>query len=92
MTLNECREQLSDIDARIAPLIEQRMDVVLHIARIKQDMGLPVRDEAQEAKKLGAVSALVKDEYRPYIEQIFKEMFAASRACQEALRGGDAKR
>lgn len=86
MTLEEGRALLSDTDARMAQLFERRMDIVRQIARVKEQSGLPVRDEAQEKRKIEAVSALVKDEYRPYAEHLFKEMMASSRAYQEALR------
>lgn len=91
MTLDECRQRLNEIDERMIALFETRMDIVRAVARIKQASGLPVRDEAQEQRKIEAASALAKDEYRPYAEQLLKDLFALSRAYQERLRAGDIK-
>ncbi len=91
MTLDECRQRLNEIDGRMLSLFEDRMDIVREVARIKQASGLPVRDEAQEQRKMKAASAHTKDEYRPYAEQLLKSLFALSRAYQERLRAGDIK-
>lgn len=92
MTLDAYRAQLAEKDQELALLWQERMDLVVKIARLKEQSELPVLDRGLEKQKIKAVSALVRNEYRPYIEELFEKLFDLSRAYQQALREKDVKR
>lgn len=58
MDLNSLRAEIDAIDARLVPLIVQRMRVSARIADVKRKEGLPVRDAAREAAVLNGAAAL----------------------------------
>ncbi|MCK9308295.1 MAG: chorismate mutase [Methanoculleus sp.] len=47
MSLDAVRNGVQEIDERIIDLITERQRLAAQIARLKQENGLPIRDEAQ---------------------------------------------
>ncbi len=83
--LSRLRGELERIDGRLLALFAERMETVERIAAVKEELGLPVRDEAREALLL----ARVREEAGPLADEaeaLFTELLAVSRARQERLR------
>ena len=56
MTLDEIRKKIDEIDGRLLPLFEDRMDCSKEVARIKKGQGLPILNEAREQAVLENIS------------------------------------
>ncbi|HOB06512.1 MAG TPA: chorismate mutase [Methanoculleus sp.] len=55
MSLDAVRNEIREIDEKIIDLIAERQNLAAEVARIKREMGLPLRDEAQRRVVLDRV-------------------------------------
>jgi len=55
MSLDAVRNEIRAIDEKIIDLIAERQNLAAEVARIKREMGLPLRDEAQRRAVLDRV-------------------------------------
>ncbi len=85
MNLQQCRKQIDAIDDSLVALLCQRMALSAQIGRLKQAQGLPVSVPAREQEILDAVGAKAGPELSGYIQALYRELFAQSRACQQSL-------
>ncbi|HPY43716.1 MAG TPA: chorismate mutase [Clostridia bacterium] len=85
MTLEEARLALDGIDAQLARLFDQRMQVIDRIAVIKQGSGAPVHNPAREAAVTGRLLEMTGTVYREELLALYDAIFAISRARQEHL-------
>lgn len=80
------REKIDALDRAILPLLEQRMDVALRIARIKKEQQKQVQDEAREQEVLTNLQTnITQQAYEPALMQIYQSIMAASKAVQQAM-------
>ena len=70
MTLEEARAEIAAIDREMAALFERRMAAAEPIADWKQMYGLPIRDEAQEARVIERGMAQIDD---PAIRALYSD-------------------
>ena len=92
MTLEELRREIDGIDSQLLPLFLRRMECAAKVAQLKQEQGLPVRNEAREQQILDGVAARA-GAYGGEARVLFTGLMAASRAAQHHLLGsGDALR
>ena len=63
--IKEMRSEIDAIDASIAQLYRQRMEVARRIGRFKLEHNLPVDDPQREAQLLTARTAELEPELRP---------------------------
>ncbi|MBR0311458.1 MAG: chorismate mutase [Oscillospiraceae bacterium] len=61
MTLEEARAEIAAIDREMAALFERRMAAAEPIADWKREHGLPVLDEAQEARVIARGAAQIEN-------------------------------
>ena len=90
-SLDNLRGEINEIDNEILSLIKQRTDISTRIAKAKKEAGLPVRDAAREAEILDRISGEAGADLKPFAEQIYKWLFAASRRNQERILGKSQK-
>ena len=84
MELKDYRAQIDAVDAELVRLFQARMDIAAEIADFKQAHGLPILQPAREQEKLDVLSAQVRPEIRPYLRELYTELFSLSRRYQEA--------
>ncbi len=84
--LARLRGEIDRIDAQLLALFLERMRVVDEIGETKRSLGLPVRDEAREAKLLARIRAQA-GERADEAEALFQALLAISRGRQEHRRG-----
>lgn len=90
MSLDESRKAIRAIDEQIASLFAERMEAVRDIAAYKQEQGLPVEDEQQEARILEECGALIEDEeMRPFYLQFQQHAMDVSKSWQHHLMQED---
>ena len=70
MTLEEARAEIAAIDREMAALFARRMAAAEPIADWKQMYGLPIRDEAQEARVIERGVAQIDD---PAIRALYSD-------------------
>ncbi len=88
MDILEYRQQINEIDDQIVALLEKRMDVAAGIGEEKRRKGLPAYDAAREQEKIELVKGLAKkEEYKPYIGQMFADIMAQTRQMEKDLKG-----
>ena len=84
MDLQEARQVIDEVNTELVPLIERRMDAVIHVTQYKREHGLAVYDAAREAAVLDKVAALSKNpEYAPYIKKIFQAIMDVAKEYEE---------
>lgn len=85
MELTDLRTKIDDIDAQIASLFVQRMDVVKEIAQTKAERNLPVYDPQRERQKLAELAQQVGDALAPATDTLFSQIFDLSRSVQHRV-------
>lgn len=90
--LLKLREQIDEIDAALTQLFQRRMDVSEGVARYKLRRGLPVLDPAREEQKLRDIAAKCRPELAESVTQLYRAVFAVSRAYQQELIDGARER
>ena len=86
MDLQECREQLDQIDKEIVELFEQRMAICGEVAEYKIKTGKAVYDGEREKQKLEAVRQMAHGNYNQIaVRELFAQMMTISRRYQYRL-------
>lgn len=86
MDLQECRNQLDQIDKKIVELFEQRMTICGKVAEDKIRTGKEVYDGVREQQKLDAVEEMAHGDYnRIAVRELFSQMMTISRRYQYRL-------
>lgn len=86
MDLQECREQLDQIDQEIVRLFEQRMAICGEVAKDKIKTGKAVYDGEREKQKLEAVRQMAHGDYNQIaVRELFSQMMTISRRYQYRL-------
>ncbi len=81
--LEEQRQKIDQLDRQITSLLEERMDVVAEIARIKKETQTSVLDNSREDRVLNQARAAVENPaYADTIVDTFKDIMKHSRAYQ----------
>lgn len=81
--LDELRLEMNDINGRMLALFERRMALSIDIAKEKQHIGAPVRDEKRELDTINAVSAKAAPEIKDYAKELFECLMSLSRQYQQ---------
>lgn len=86
MDLLELRDKIDGIDAQIAALYEQRMEICKNVAEYKISTGKKVLDRQREAEKLEKVGAMAHNEFNALgIRELFEQIMSMSRKLQYQL-------
>ena len=81
--LAELREQLDQIDDKIAELYEKRMEVCAQVGEYKIKAGKKVFDRQREKEKLADVASKVKGEFNSKgIQEVYQQLMSMSRKLQ----------
>lgn len=84
--LEECRQQIDEIDTEIIALFEKRMDVVKEVSLYKLENNMPILDASREALMLEKNLKKIKNEtYKVYYEDVLKGYLSASKKMQKDL-------
>lgn len=84
--LEECRQQIDEIDSQIIALFEKRMDVVKEVSLYKLENNIPILDASREALMLEKNLKKIKNEtYKVYYEDVLKGYLSASKNMQKDL-------
>ncbi|SDA69204.1 chorismate mutase [Lachnospiraceae bacterium G11] len=90
MELKELRASIDVIDRQIVELFEKRMDVSVGIALAKKEAGLPIYDPKREEEKLKAIESLAtKEEYKPFLKDLYVNLFAYSKELQNKVENNE---
>lgn len=83
LSLADLRERIDGMNDEILALIQDRAEIVLEIARLKQAGGLPHHDPQREEEMLQALTAKSSGAFGPAeLREVFKALFRASVAIQ----------
>lgn len=87
--LSEIREEILEIDDKMAALFEKRMKLAANVMDIKKELGLPVSDPEREKKVLQRAMDSVQDiNIKEYYKLLTVRMMELSRDYQNRLQGG----
>ena len=82
-SLEELREQLDQLNDKIAELYEERMEVCARVGEYKIQAGRKVFDRQREKEKLADVASKVKGEFnRKGIQELYQQLMSMSRKLQ----------
>ena len=82
--LNDLRQDIDALDARLAALYRRRMDVAARIAAVKREQGLPVLQPERERELCARLTELAAPALQPGMQAWFGALRAASRDWQES--------
>jgi len=85
--IEKAREEITKTDEEIVQLLRRRMNLVLEIGRLKNEHGLPIRDDIRERKVLDHIrdiadEPLQKDE----LVSLFRRIIEMCRNAQMRTR------
>lgn len=87
MTLDECRQEIDQIDDSLTKLLNRRMEISEEVGRIKEVIGKNTRDPGREKAILERVSGSIDNPaYRDRIQRILRTILESSRSLQDSLR------
>lgn len=82
--MEEQRKKIDELDQKIVALLEQRMEAVSEIARLKKAAKLNVLDTSREAVVLEKVGSYVKKpEYKKPIQESYQALMDISKNYQK---------
>ncbi|MBP5183831.1 MAG: chorismate mutase, partial [Lachnospiraceae bacterium] len=81
------RIKIDEIDAQLVELFVKRMDVAGAIGKVKFEQGIPIYDKDREEAKIESLRALVDEQYKDYVEQLYRQIFELSRTYQKECTG-----
>ena len=84
LDLNELREEINEVDAKIVKLFKKRMDIAARVAEYKKEHSLPILDAAREEALLERVAFLAGDELEKYAKELYRTMIDVSKSYQSA--------
>lgn len=84
MNLEDVRLKIDQIDDEIIKLLEQRMDLVLDIAKIKQEQNKEIFDATRETSILDTIAKKVHNPlYRSTLVHTYKDIMKHSKSYQQ---------
>ena len=83
--LASLRTQIDQADEQLLAALAKRMEVAEKIGLLKKQEGKPVLDTSREAQKLESIYEKTDERTKPYIKDIYKKLFEASRDLQSKL-------
>ena len=83
--LEALRAQIDQADEQLLAALAKRMEVAEKIGLLKKQEGKAVLDTSREAQKLESIYEKTDERTKPYIKDIYKALFAASRDLQSKL-------
>ncbi len=84
MTLEETRTKIDEIDSKLLPLFEARMDCSREVAEIKKEKGIPILNEAREQAILDKVYEKAHT-YKSEAKVLYSAIMSISRGLQHEL-------
>lgn len=89
LDINKLRDEIDGIDKQIVELFEKRMDVVLNVAKYKEERDLPIFNGDREAEVIEKnLKRLSNKAYKKYAEEFFNNLMDVSRKMQKDIIGG----
>lgn len=89
MTLNECRNEIDEINKEINRLFIRRMEVSSEVAKFKRENNLPILQPKREAEILSEVKKDAPPYLASYSAALFSAIMALGRAYQSSQNGGN---
>ena len=85
-TLQDLREQLDEIDAKIVDLYQRRMKICEKVGELKIKAGRKVFDKQREKEKIKAVTSNVKEQSKKKgVTELFEQLMCMSRKLQHEM-------
>lgn len=83
MSLDKIRTEIDEIDAKLIPLLKERMNCSLKVAEIKRQQNLPVLHPEREQAIIEKVTES-GGEFGSYIASVYREIMGVSKEAQQA--------
>ena len=83
--LDSLRTQIDQADEQLLAALAKRMEVAEKIGQLKKQEGKHVLDTSREEQKLESIYEKTDERTKPYIKDIYKKLFEASRDLQSKL-------
>ncbi|MGI5900520.1 MAG: bifunctional chorismate mutase/prephenate dehydratase [Christensenellales bacterium] len=83
--LADIRRQIDEVDEKLIPLLEKRMEIAGLAAQIKRENNLSIMDTSREQQVIERAAQGVKEEFRMSLNMAMRTLLALSRAHQHKL-------
>ncbi len=85
MELNDLRQKINEIDAKLLPLFEERMELSRFVGEYKKSRGIPILNEAREQEILDKIRKSSSTELADYTTELYKQIMRISREYQAEI-------
>ena len=85
MSMEEYRQQLNELDAKMVELYVQRMKIAESIGQYKKENNLPVKDRRRERELMDRLAEQAGEDYENGIRGIYSLMIDQSCARQKRI-------
>ena len=85
MDITDLRKEIDAVDAQLAALLTERMDISKRIAVWKKENGRPALDTRREREKLAALTSAAREDMAQPLRVVYSLLFELSRAEQNTL-------
>lgn len=86
LDLEKIRQKIDIVDNQLAKVLEDRLALVMEVAKYKKTKGIAVKDETREAKVIEKVTSLLKNkEYTSAVRNIMRSIIDAACVLEENL-------
>ena len=83
MQLDLYRQEIIELDKKIARLLEKRFEFVMKIGDYKREKNMPIQDlKRDEIVMKNATDSLKNDTYKKEIEKVFQNIIIISKSIQ----------
>lgn len=86
--LEALREEIDQVDKELRPLLEKRMQIVQHVAEVKQQNNIAVLDAKREQAILDRVAAATSPDMRGEVSLLMRTLLALSKSRQRKAHFG----
>ena len=93
MDLDNCRERIDELDGMLLDLLNQRAQLSLEVARVKQVQGLPTYIPEREIAVLNRLKEMNTGPLSDHaVQRLFRQILDESRRLQQEHRDGTEQR
>lgn len=87
--LSKERKKIDEIDRQLVKLFEERMKVVVEVAKIKKENGMEIFDSSREGMVIDKIKSYLEDNnLEEYLEEFYIDLMNVSKKYQKEIIEG----
>ena len=87
--LNDCRNQLNEIDSKLMDIFKERMDIIQEVGLYKKANNIDIYDNNREQEIINALTSKIDPKYKVYYKQLIETILKVSKDYQQEIIDND---